>query len=209
MEGHIFQSKILAQVRQLSSVDLLTLKNAVADDIQGTVDLGCFFIGASLNVDLISTQSDAGTWQFFESFIPALRVDGSVDVSADMFVAVGGDMASHIMLADFREAMQVASQSGFFCYRAIEAAMQSFKADPSQKDGPAWEAMRLNLRVAKSAIDKVKDHADWARHGQPGFLDGTGRLVVLKTTRAIISRYLDFLVSGRKPLAPAKYPELS
>ena len=201
LSGHVHQSKIIAFVSQLSQVDIFTLRNAVMDDVQGSVDLACFLTGAGLDVDLTSAASDDGAWQIFDAFIPTLRSDGEISIPYELVAAVGGDVPAHIMLADFREAMRVPRQTGFFCYRAIESAMQAFKNASTTTDGEAWVAMRSALRVDEKAVRRVKVHADWARHGRPGSLTDETRVMLFHTTRSIIHRYLNFLVAGRQPLA--------
>jgi hypothetical protein len=209
LEGEIHNSKLMAGVRQLSPVDILTLKNVVKSDIQSSVDLAGFLVGAGLDVDLVSARADNGSWHYFDAFIPALQITGEVQLAASLIIATSADVPAHIMLADFREAIRTPLQTGFFSYRAIEAAMQSFKTDPRGSDKDAWSTMREELNIDRAAIDRVKAHADWARHGQSGSITDGDRLVVLKSTRAIIQRYLDYIVGGRVTLDGSTYPRLT
>jgi hypothetical protein len=202
LSGAIHNSKVIALVHQLGATDVLTLRNAVAGDIQSSVDLAGFFFGAGLDVDLISATADDGSWRFFDAFIPALQKTGTLEIPGDLIIAAGGDIPAQIALADFREAMRVPVQTGFFCYRAIEAVMQSFKNKPNDSDGRAWVTMRTDLRIDRAAIDRVKAHADWARHGRGGVVTDQNRLDLFQTTREVISRYLDYVLSGRHALPP-------
>lgn len=209
-EGHIYQSKILAVVRQRRAVDIWTLRNAVASDVQVSVDLASFLFGAGLVVDIISAQSDEGEGYFFDAFIPAVRrADSEMEVPTNLIATVAMDTASQIALSDFREAMRVPIQTGFFCYRAIEATMQSFKAHEGEKDPPAWERLRTSLHVERSALDRIKLHADWARHGRQGKVTDGDRAMLLTTTREIISRYLAYASNGRLPLSQAEFAPLA
>jgi len=168
IEGHIEQSIVSATVRQLAPTDRLTLNNAIVADIQGAVDLACLHVGAGLLVEAISARADDGDWIIFDGFIPALKRQGSFDLPVELFDTVAGDAAIQGMLADYREAMRVPVQTGFFCYRAVEAAMQTFKQDQAKSDAAAWALMRDALRVDRNLIDRIKRHADWARHGRSG-----------------------------------------
>jgi hypothetical protein len=56
--------------------------------------------------------------------------------------------------------------TGFHCYRAIDAMMQSMKDIENDKDEAAWTRLRDRLRVKRTPIDVVKAHADLPRHGK-------------------------------------------
>ncbi len=168
LEGQIHQSVVLATVVQQTPVDPLSLRNAVVADIQSFVDIACLRVGASLLVEPISAKADNGDWQIFDSFIPALARLGIHDMPTELLVAAAGDVQSQIALADFREAMRVPVQIGFFCYRAVEAAMQSFRVLPARSKPVAWADLRRSLSVDESATRRLEDHASWARHGEAG-----------------------------------------
>ncbi len=206
--GNICNSKFLATVTQLSDVDLLSLKNGVADTIQNSVDLAGLLFGAGLEVDIISAAADNGSWRFFDAFIPAIMKTGRTEVSTELLVAVGGDVASHIALADFRGAMRVPVQTGFFCYRAAEAIMQTFKTAEVQKDAVAWAKMRNQLHISEEALRRIKLHADWARHGQAGVITDPERAQLLVVTQKMIRRYLDYLLRVKAPLNVGDYPTI-
>jgi len=112
-------------------------------------------------------------------------------------------------LADFREAMRLAIGTGFFCYRAIEAIMQSMKAADQDKDGVAWERFRTALRIDRSAIDEIKRNADLPRHGKPSAIGDAERAKVLTLTDEMIKRFLELLVRPEKSLSPEEFPTLT
>ena len=81
-------------------------------------------------------------------------------IQSDLIIAVGTNVSAQMVLADFREAMRVAVGTGFFCYRAIEAMMQSMRGADITSDNSAWQQLRDRLRIDRSAIDEIKSHAD-------------------------------------------------
>jgi hypothetical protein len=111
-------------------------------------------------------------------------------------------------LADFREAMRNPVGTGFFCYRAIEAMMQSMKANQDEKDGPAWEALRKGLQVSRAALEMIKDHADYPRHGKIKSISDANRAMVFRLTDEIVGRYLAYSSGGKIPLLSSDFPEL-
>lgn len=200
LEGTIHNSIVLATVEQRSEVDVLTLRNAVVQDIQSFVDVACVRVGASLLVEVISARASNGDWQIFDSFIPALATPGVHEFSAELLRAAAADTQVQIALADFREAMRVPVQTGFFCYRAVEAIMQSFRTPPARQKPLAWSSLRQALNVAETATRRLEENAGWARHGEAGALTDADRLDLLSTTQKILLRYLDFVVEERRPL---------
>jgi hypothetical protein len=101
------------------------------------------------------------------------------------------------------------TQSGFFCFRATEAMMQSLKHASNENDGVGWKRLRSALRVERSVLEFLKDHADWARHGRAGVITDSTRTQLFELTDVIISRYLEFLMRGKIELPEAEFPPLT
>lgn len=200
LQGTIYHSIVTASVLQLDAVDMPSLRNSIALDIQSSVDLASFFVGAGMTVELVTARSDSGDWHVFDAFIPALKRDGQVPIPLEVVDVVAHDIPAQMALADFREAMRVPIQTGFFCYRAVEAIMQSIRI-PGQSDPRAWEEMRTALRVERSAIDRIQRHASWARHGRTGVVTDADRVMLFRSTSKIIRRYIDYVLGGRRPFA--------
>jgi hypothetical protein len=115
-----------------------------------------------------------------------------------------------LILQDFREAIQIARGTGFFCYRAIEAMMQSMKAADSENEGSlSWPRLREVLRIDRSAIDYVKEHADFPRHGRPSDVTDAQRAKIFTITDEIVRRYLQYLRRGKTTLPEAEFPLLT
>src|SRR6266571_6404487 len=152
--------------------DVPSLRNAAADCIRTITDLAGYKQGYCFDVEVVSAICrDTSDWTVFGIEIPILATRRSAErvgaIDGGLFKMIAQNPAARIVLAEFREAMRVPVGTGFHCYRAIEAMMQSMKADPEDVDGPAWEQLRDRLRIHRSAIDEVKLHADFPRHGKP------------------------------------------
>jgi hypothetical protein len=88
----------------------------------------------------------------------------------------------------------------------VDAMMQSMKANPEcEKDGPAWETLRARLLIDRSAIDKIKKHADDARHGKVATINAADHAEVFRLTDEIIRRYLEYLRRGKTPLLSSEF----
>lgn len=126
-----------------------------------------------------------------------------------MIKVVAEEITARLVLADFREAIRNPVGTGFFCYRAVDAMMQSMKTAGDRKDAAAWALLRNRLQVDRSAIDAIKEHADDARHGKYRTITGVDRANVFRLTDEIVRRFLTYLRRGKIPLALAEFPLLS
>ena len=202
----IADGQFVADVRVTQGdADIDTLRNLVQGSIRQFTDLIGYQNGFAFDVEVISAASrDTGERCVFGVTIPVLseRRGGVFTNAVDgaLLIAVGQSHGAQIALANFREAIKVAADTGFFCYRSIEAMMQSMRASESEKDAVVWERFRTALCVDRSALSYVKGHADAPRHGRSAAITDTTRAAVFRLTDEIIRRYLEYLVRGKTPL---------
>jgi hypothetical protein len=199
---------------QKGALDNDTLRNFIESHIRSVLDLIGYLRGLSFDVEIISCANGNGNWTTFGIQIPVLqqgvRLEPVMALTAEQINAAMFERGLSNALSDYREAMRMPVQTGFFCYRAIEAMMQTMRLpiDP-KKDDKVWERLRANLQVDKDLIMKIKAHADWARHGAVGYITDEQRAFVFKHTDRIINRYLEFHLGGRQPLDPIQFPPLT
>jgi hypothetical protein len=101
--------------------------------------------------------------------------------------------------------MRVPVDTAFFCYRAIEAIMQSMKAAPNAADALGWERLRSNLRVEADYLKAIKKHGDHPRHGRVSAISDAERAEVFRMTDPVLSRFLEYLVRGRQALEASEF----
>jgi hypothetical protein len=201
--GHV----VAATIIESGPDEIHTLKNLIEGDIRKVTDYIGYLNGISFDVDMISATCDDERTESFSIAIPVLRNSrekGNI-LEMDKFLPILHDLPAQIVLADFREAMRNPVGTGFFCYRAIEAMMQSMKATATDNDGPAWERLRQHLQVDRSAIDAIKDHADYPRHGKIFAIRDADRQIVFRLTDEIIRRYFEYLRRERAPLSDSDF----
>jgi hypothetical protein len=195
-------------------VDIHTLRNLIGQNIRSTTDLIGYQNGFAYDVEVISAVSiDTGDRCIFGVTIPVLseRRGGvfATAIDAALLLAVGQERGAQIALANFREAIKVAVDSGFFCFRGIEAMMQSMRASDSEKDSVVWDRFRTALVVERAAVDYVQARADTPRHGRPSAITDAERTTALRLTDEMIRRYLEYLVRAKTPLSVGEFPTLS
>jgi len=189
--------------------DMHTLKKIVESDIRKITDIIGFRHGASFDVVMIRANCDDGRTVVFE--IPVLehsRVGVANTLDSKLIDAVVSNIPAQMALADFREAMRNPMGTGFFCYRAVEAVMQSMKAEPEDEDG-AWDMLCQRLQVDRSTIETIKAHADYPRYGKISSISDVDRATVFRLTDEIVKRYLDYIQRGSAPLSATEYPLFS
>lgn len=210
----IADSQVIADVSiTRGEMDIFTLRNLIKDNIRVVTDLVGYTCGISFDVDVISVvDKNDDSKLFFGIGIPVLmerRQDHQKRaLEADVLQIVASDVYAQIVLADFREAMKNPAGTGFFCFRAVEAMMQSMKIEEREKEERVWERLRENLRLDLSALKYLKGHADFPRHGKPTQITDAERAHVFEITDEIVRRYLENLRRGRVPLAEDEFPLL-
>lgn len=199
--------------------DALTVRNLIETQIRSIVDLIGYLGAVRYDVDIISAANlETGDRTVFGINIPVLTdrrkhakagdFPSPGSLPKELLQTVTGEPATQIVLQEFREAMGFAIGTGFHCYRAIEAMMQSVKTSDTEKDGSAWDRFRQYLCVDRGAIDFVKDHADLPRHGRPSSISDADRAKVFEITDEIVRRYLHYVSKGKTPLPGADFPVL-
>jgi hypothetical protein len=202
---------IVPVVVESPKYEVLTLRNVVEGDIRTLTDLVGYRRGCSFDVDMISATCDDGRSVIFGNQIPVLQQSTARDagpIEHELIAAIRTNVSAQIVLEDFREAMRSPVQTGFFCYRAIEAMMQSMKEREDEGDAPAWKTLRSRLNIDRSAIDAVKTHADDPRHGKASSITDSQRANVFRLTDELIRRYLIYLGNGKKTLPIDQFPTL-
>jgi hypothetical protein len=146
------------------NADVLDLRNWADQCAQHYADLVGYSFGGHFDVDIISAVR-GDEWHVFGNQIPAIANRRSShrkpSIDGDLLIAVGKNPHAANALRDFQLAMIDPIGTGFYCYRAIEAAMQALKNETVKDDKAAWNALNNALRLDKSAAMFVKTYADY------------------------------------------------
>jgi len=202
---------VVPVIVESGQIDVHTLRNFVENDIRIATDLVGYLIGGSFDVDMISATSNAGSSVVFGIKVPALEVARgaqTTSIESELLNAVAQEIPARLVLADFREAIRNPAGTGFFCYRAVEAVMQSMKAHPDKRDAVASKTLRDRLQIDRAFIAEIKKYADYPRHGKVSSINDADRAKVFRMTDQIIRRYLEFLRRGKIPLSASEFPSL-
>jgi hypothetical protein len=101
------------------------------------------------------------------------------------------------------EALKYPIDTGFFCYRALEALRQTFIADGVMDNDEirlkSWKEMGKILKVELSYIELIKNNAGIFRHGKVKNINGADIQEMIDRTWKIIDRFLVYAHNGKKP----------
>lgn len=101
-----------------------------------------------------------------------------------------------LILSDFNTALVDPISLPFYCYRCIEAIMQSFKVDCTKSE--AWKLMREKLHIERETINSIKDHGDLIRHAIRSSRTEQQNVEIVTKTWEIIFKFLQFLKNKEK-----------
>jgi hypothetical protein len=154
----IHHSQIVADIEVTKGdPDIFSIRNVAEDWVRVFTDAVGYQRGCYLNVAITSAVcQETSDWRVFGKEITCLvsrRPEAGVyatSIDPGQFRAIVDNRAARMALADFRQAMQQPIGTGFFCYRAIEAMMQSMKEKPDEDENISWPRFRELLRIDRS-----------------------------------------------------------
>ncbi|MCA6112896.1 hypothetical protein [Bradyrhizobium cenepequi] len=205
---HVGQVVVTLKITK-GSADLASLRNIALDCAYQVSDVVGYISGCVFDVDIISACCpDTGESHVFGVQIPALAMRKNPhrrpEIDSDLFLTVSASIPAQMVLRDLQLAMRDAIGTGFYCYRAVEAMMQSMKNDTIKTDKQAWERLNESLLLDRSASEKIKRHADHPRDGKPSSMSDQERGEVFQLADEIVYRFLEYL---RRDVGPLPFGE--
>ena len=207
---NIYMNQVIASVEVGSKeINIADIKSELERVVRSFIDLIGYLHGHSYDVEITSVwSSQDGSVRVFGIDLPV--IDGSKEDRASRFPDLIPLMCKtpnvQQVLANLRESMRIPSDTGFFCYRAIENVMQGFREESENKK-KAWEHMRESLNLSREWLEFVKGHADGPRHGFYEGMSWDDRQESMKRAWKILDRYFEYLKTG-KPLSENDFPLL-
>jgi hypothetical protein len=111
-------------------------------------------------------------------------------------------------MGDLRSAIEVADDTSFFTYRAVEDVMQFFLGEDEDRV-KAWELLRSVLRVDRSFLKPLEETSKPARHGRLVSKTREEQVDLLQRAWKVVDRFVAFLHrGGRESLPAALFPPL-
>lgn len=185
-----------------SDSDLMTLKNTVESLVRNLVDAYGYLSGRGYDIEITSVVDPEGRHTVFGVGISELEKSQKERPLSfqQLLTAMEKSQHLHHALGDLREAIKSPSDTGFFCYRAIESIRQHFKIKENTNDKLSWEFLKKSLLIDRSWMDVVKKFGDSARHGEISNISGKNRILVMQHTWKIFDRFCVYVYRDFKQL---------
>jgi hypothetical protein len=143
-------------------------------------------------------RKDDGSFEFHyfdpqDEVIGARETKLTVQEISALFITNDG-VPVRRCLNDLHMALKDHADSPFYCYRALETVRWHLgNKVGAVKDKEQWEVLRQSLGVDRSAIEKVKKHADSLRHGIPISYRGDEWREIISITWDVVENYIRYL----------------
>lgn len=185
--------------------DYHTLRNYIRSNIVSIcIDCCSYLAGEGFKVYISSLITDDGEEIEFDNYaISRLQEDREERLKklADIFNEVltrGKQKEAHqlrLAVANFNKAITNSEDTGFHCYRSIEAIRQVFDPNPEDVD---WVKFNNELGFDQDMIDWFKDlandHATLQRHGRSTRMTGEDREEMIAKTQKVIDRFVEWVL---------------
>ncbi len=208
---NVSQLAVIVETRQ-EVPEIETLKNLIEQVVRAAVDTYGYLTGRGYDVEITSVVRPDGQLSlvFGVGILELEKTGPERDRSFnDLFELEMESPQLRQALADLREAIRSPLDTGFFCFRAIECLRQAFvdATDGDNRD-PSWERLREALRVDRAWFKSVETFAVPARHGRFHSVSSQQRIEMMKRTRNVVARFVEYARIGFQPLPDAQYPLL-
>lgn len=204
-------SQIAIEVKNVDgNIDLLDLRNCVREDVaMPTVDALNYLWGQGYDVDISSVVELGGRHIVFGVGIPELwEAQAERPLPLDELWKLVFRPSQHLRLAlgNLREAVRMANDTGFFCYRAVESIRQSFKKEEDGKDKKqSWKRLKEELLIDESWIKVLTPFSDEQRHGGIVPMSGEDRVSAMQHAWKVVDRFCIYLHRGSMPLSKNEF----
>jgi hypothetical protein len=194
----IHSNQIVAWFESQSALlDIPTARNQIQGTITAAVDAVALELATAYNVELIFyiDHSSGENGIFSVNMSQVREVVTPEDYVRDMRVAntASREPLYQRAIADYRQSILQAADTGFLCYRAIESLVHYFAEQngiDNRKDKPkAVNLLNAALNVDPACIEFLRDKAGSVRHGKVEFISGPDRVCANRTTRSILLRF--------------------
>lgn len=169
--------------------------------VRGITDALCFTNGCGYDVEIIQLlDNQSGHHRVFgvnEPAITSLNILQRIStekVAELLQTSVAIDLER--TFSDLREAIRKPSDSGFYCYRAIECLMNYYRHQHSYSKKQAWEHLRNTLNVTEETTMLIKAAADPIRHGNVREKSKLSRDDVLLKTWGIVESFINYALKN-------------
>ena len=184
----------------LPESEVFTLRNMVKSHIEMATSVVGFIAGYAYEVEVLNYISgDLEQSKVFNIGIPVLEDRYSKEALSTLFPGLlqlcSGKYGPFLCrcLNDLGMAIRHASDTAFYCYRALESLKQHFASvQQIEGDKAQWMVMSAAIGGSIDEVQPIRSLAFPARHGVPEALSDEQRRDAFLTTWSIVERFVDY-----------------
>lgn len=191
--------------------DIATFRNQMTTICKSIYHAASFLNGRHLSVELTSlTEVETHRFWTFSDEVPDLQRtahERPVPIEELTKLAITNAYL-RISLNDLSNAITSPNDTGFYCYRAVEALMQEFKLPDERDNGRAWKRLRDALQVTQNWIGPLIRASKATRHGEVKALSGQERVLLMQQSWTLVYRFACLRSRGIATLPTSEFPLL-
>lgn len=192
----IFASKITVIVASEIEWYHLDLRNIVRSLVRSHINAFAYSVGYYYDMEISSVILPDDTRITFSIEHPALsdvlEEKNSNELIRRAINAGNGEggQYSRRAISDFRDALEFADDTTFYCYRALESLKQ-FYAEEEMDDTKMWDNLWDELEMDNDlAVGEMNEFSKDLRHGEPRYIPGETRDEHIKFTWKAIDQHI-------------------
>lgn len=196
----IILNQVAVWVETANEWNVYDLRNVVKALVQNELAIVGYVKGYAYEVDIKRVMHRAlGIDLVFGIDIPCIAERNKDANLAEAVEAIrgktGGDAGVylHRCFADLITAMKSPEDTGFYCYRAIEALRQycivRYKLDPEKKS-EQWKKLREIAECTEETLLEIKNSADPARHAAIVGITDADRVTLFTKTWDVVDAFI-------------------
>lgn len=204
-------SKISITVRITEgNPDIFTLRNYVESIIRSNVDFLGYIKGCGYDLELSSATDELGNHTVFGVDIARIAKQESIRPIAvqDFLTLLPQSNELRRALADLRQSIRSSSDTGFYCFRALECLRHYFVLDSDSKEAASWKRMEKALNYKRSFIRPLDTFGGDQRHGKDIYMSAENREDCMEKAWKIVDRFCIYIKNGEKNLEEKDHMEL-
>lgn len=191
-----------------AGVNLDTMKNYMEQLVRNLVDSYGYLSGRGYDIEITSVVNPNGQQAVFGVGIRELeKSENERPLSfQELFPVILKSPHLRHALGDLREAIRSPSDTGLFCYRAVECVRQHFREDEDDDNrAPSWERLRQNLRVDRSWMKPLENFSKEQRHGSSSYMSETDRVLLMQHAWKVVDRFCVYIKGNFQPLPESDF----
>jgi hypothetical protein len=199
----IYENQVIVDLTIDNAADQEALRDIVADLVSLIVNGASLKLGVGYEVEIRTfydvDQRDPAVFGADVKGFSLVQTGQTARVDLLSLFTVGGkEPLFRRAIADFKSAIRVPADTGFYCYRAVESLINHVKKTSGISDKKAAiSSLESSLKLDSACIQLLRELGGDVRHGHVSTITAQERVQALRITQEILERFFDHQNSGK------------